>query len=109
MTKDKSTALMILTCALLPPLTAIAYINRYELGIVKPAFKVGDCLDLDNSDEFHQEHIMLLVNKVGKKNYLLKFINNGQVRGSTTTAFDVAERIHTKVECPSLLIEDISQ
>jgi hypothetical protein len=48
----------------------VGYGNRYDWGLVKPKFKVGDCVTRDLSTEFTESRIYYKILKIGKHNYL---------------------------------------
>lgn len=83
--------------------------NRYELGLVKPSFQAGDCLDMDLSDEFIQHHETLLVAKVGKDHYQLKLLLNGNAVPFSVEHFESADGAYKKVACPALVLEDVGE
>lgn len=81
----------------------IAYDSRYELGLVKPKFKVGECIQKDLSDEFNKHYINYLVMKVGKKEYLALWYNaKGNALNDDGTALRIkyTDGDYQKTTCP---------
>lgn len=90
----------------------IGYLERYELGLKKPTFKVGDCVLEDLSNEFKEDHATFQVTKVGKKSYLMKFYR-GDIEidnfWEPTATFEVADGKLKKIECPAITLEDVGE
>ena len=83
------------------------YLSRYELGLVKPIFKVGDCVQYTAPDEFNPHTFIRKIVKVGQKNYLTFSWLSGSTypplfytkEGDTQSFRYIDENFH-KIECP---------
>lgn len=96
---------------LLITLMAVVYPFRYNLGLVKPSFQVGDCIDWVVVNEFKTEVFHDYVMKVGNEKYLLSPIYKGQLyNGSQSVeSFEETDGRYKKVTCPALILEEVGE
>lgn len=76
---------------------------RYELGLKKPSFKVGDCVEVDMSSEFEPYVSVKHVMAVGKEDYhmyVLK-INGNENKGGfvSNSGIKYLDSKGKKVDC----------
>jgi hypothetical protein len=83
-----------------------SYFNRYELHLVKPRYKAGDCIQWTVREEFSETKICDEVDKVGETHYRLRWYGckNGK-RPSTVTLYELhienVDASYEKVQCPN--------
>lgn len=53
----------------------VAYLGRYDFGLVKGKFTAGQCVTRDLSDEFNRSFVTYRIIAVGKKEYDMIFIS----------------------------------
>lgn len=66
----KATLTLYFTALILSIILVVVYIHRYELNIVHPAYKVGDCFKIVIAGEFQKQVYYFRVVQVGRTHYL---------------------------------------
>jgi len=76
---------------------------RYDLGLVKPKFSVGDCIRYDTGSEFKKDYIHYKVLQVGKKQYELMWYsdkNTAFKSGNDALSIESTDSVYEKTSCP---------
>ena len=83
--------------------TIATYHYRYDIGLAKPRFKVGDCVVHAFSDEFRTTYLNYIVLQVGKTDYKLRYYENDDSRADsdfTTDHIEYIDSVFQKTGCP---------
>ena len=81
----------------------LIHLYRYDLGLTKPKFSVGNCIARSLSNEFEKKtYDYNVIVKVGKKDYLAVEYDNDTGVGFFEHApgIEYTDKDYFKVECP---------
>jgi len=87
--------------------------NKIETQANVPTFQRGDCFRLVSQDEVWNTIPDGIVERVGKRNYLVLWKEQAEKRGGTksgaTLEIKVFDELNTKIECPKSWIKHTSK